>query len=168
MPPISNPPTLESTSMVSSGSGLLTASAFSMISILCASCSSPMPVPFPVIIATGLPVMAATMALAAVVLPIPISPVPMMSSPCFISFSTMSMPASMLLIAWVLVIAGPMYMSAVPAAMLLRIMFLDAVNFTVMPMSTMTTLAPTCRERTFIAAPPLKKFKTICAVTSCG
>jgi len=36
------------------------------------------------------------------------------------------------------------------------------------PRSATTTRAPCCRARTLMAAPPVRKFFTICAVTSCG
>src|SRR6266700_4194562 len=74
-PAISRPPTFASTSSGSLGSGAFLVSACSMTCILCASCVSSIPVPRPVTRDTGTPVRLAVIALAAVVLPIPISPV---------------------------------------------------------------------------------------------
>ena len=64
---------------------------------LCCTCLSSRPVPLPVTSAGVLPVITAQMALLAVVLPMPISPVPTMSSPFVISDLTISIPVSIAL-----------------------------------------------------------------------
>ena len=73
-----------------------------------------MPVPRPVTRAAGWPVSAAMTAEAAVVLPMPTSPVAMMSRPFASSSSTSAMPISMARTASSRVIAGPWAMLAVP------------------------------------------------------
>src|SRR5439155_26989475 len=74
-PAISKPPTLARTSRPSRASGTFTASARRTTSTLRASVASSTPVPRPVTRSGPAPVIAAAIALAAVVLPIPISPV---------------------------------------------------------------------------------------------
>ena len=74
--PISNPPTAASTPTASPGSGAFCASARATTSILRAWVASSIPVPRPVTRSARKPVIAAVMALAAVVLPMPISPIP--------------------------------------------------------------------------------------------
>ena len=85
-----------------------------MTATLAGSASLAMPVPRPVTSAAGWPVSAAMTAEAAVVLPMPISPVAMMSRPFASSSSTSSMPISMARTASSRVIAGPCAMLAVP------------------------------------------------------
>ncbi|MOA00771.1 hypothetical protein D3C78_1201450 [compost metagenome] len=64
-------------------------------------------------------------------------------------------------------IAGPWAMLAVPYLTLreIRSGWLKS-EFT--PISTQFTSAPACLAKTFTAAPPAKKFNTICGVTSAG
>jgi hypothetical protein len=76
--------------------------------------SALIPVPRPVTRATGRPVSAAMTAEAAVVLPMPISPVAMMSRPESSSSSTSSMPTPSAARHSSRVIAGPCAMLAVP------------------------------------------------------
>jgi len=141
-PPISKPPTLASTSIGSSGFGLLIDKALSMTSTLWASCSSSMPVPRPVAFMAGLPLIAARMALLAVVLPIPISPVAMRSSPFFASASTSSMPTFTASTACRCVIAGPFAMFLVPKSTILHNNPGSGWKPPITPISTIITRAP--------------------------
>ena len=164
-PPISNPPTLERTSIPSAGSGLFTSIAFFITATLFARASSSIPVPLPVT-SSGRPfVITEVMALEGVVLPIPMSPVPTMSMPEANSSSNTSIPASIARIASFLVIAGPRAMFFVPKATFL---FFTPFTAEATPISTTTTLAPTCLASTLIPAPPFRKLWTICGVTSLG
>jgi len=93
-PAISNPPTFRSTSRGSEGSGRLTSKARSITSIFFLRPGASRPVPHPVTCAAGRPVRTEVMALAAVVLPIPISPVPMRVWPSFSARAASSIPTS--------------------------------------------------------------------------
>ena len=77
-----------------------------------------MPVPRPVTWTAGSPVSAAMTAEAAVVLPMPISPVANMDAPSATASSTSSMPSAMACSASSLVMAGPWAMLAVPMRIL--------------------------------------------------
>src|SRR6267378_2954025 len=167
-PAISKPPTLASTSRPSRGSGAFTDSARATMSTLRASAASSTPVPRPVTRSGGAPVIAAVIALAAVVLPIPISPVPRRSAPASIAARASRAPVSMALTAWARVIAGPRAMLAVPGAIgQATSSDARAIGFAT-PKSATITRAPACRASTLTAAPPLRKFSTICAVTTWG
>ena len=166
--PISNPPTLASTSRPSFGSGWFTCRARSTTAILCAISRSFRPVPCPVVSLGGLRVRAAAMALDAVVLPIPMSPVPMMSAPPSAASSAMLTPAITHTSACSLVMAGPLAMSAVPRPTPTTRRSGWAGSGVATPASTITRSTPAFRAMALIAAPPARKFNTIWAVTSCG
>ena len=105
---------------------------------------------------------------AAVVLPMPTSPVAMMSRPFASSSSTSSMPISTARTASSRVIAGPCAMLAVP----MRIFFWRtpsaALRSAFTPTSVTMTRAPTWRPITLMPAPPATMLKTIAGVTSAG
>ena len=166
--PISNPPTFANISNPSVGSISFFSSACSMTLALCLRCSSDIPVPRPVTFKGDLPQTTLVMALADVVLPMPMSPVPTMSAPFAISFVAIAMPSSRQRRACSIDIAGPFAMLAVPLPIESEISSWLAGSAEATPASMMTTLAPTCRASTLIAAPPLRKLCTIWAVTSCG
>ena len=67
-----------------------------------------------------------------------------------------------------LVIAGPMAMLFVPLRTFIRTRPSSSSVSPSTPMSTTTTSIPNCRQRTLIAAPPERKFRTICRVTALG
>ncbi|MBA7712130.1 hypothetical protein ES703_121100 [subsurface metagenome] len=154
--------------MASLGSGWFKASAASIILTFDANCSSPIPVPLPVILATRSPVMTAHMAALGVVLPIPMSPTPTMSSPLATSSFITSMPASIARSASSRLIAAPLAILPVPEAIFLETSKGWGSRFADIPMSTTTTRALMCRASTLMAAPPFKKLSTIWAVTSWG
>ena len=142
--PISKPPILASISIGSFGSGLFKAIDSSMTEILCCLCSSSMPVPGPVSSATGFPVSTAAMAVLGVVLPIPISPVPKMSTSGASVLAT-STPASTAMTAWVRLMAGPRRILAVPLPIFLERMAPFAtrsVKGSMVPASTTQISAP--------------------------
>ena len=119
------------------------ASAFSITATLPASASLVMPVPRPVTVAGDSPVRAAMTAEAAVVLPMPTSPVAMMSRPFSSSASTTSMPISMARTACSRVIAGPCAMLAVPMRTFWWRTPSAALRSAFTPTSVTTTRAPT-------------------------
>ena len=171
-PPISKPPTFASTSRPSSRSGRLTASARRTASTLRRQPSSSTPVPRPVTSSAAAPVMAAVIALAAVVLPMPMSPVATRSAPPSIASMTRRAPASIAASACARLMAGPRVMFAVPAPSGQRtsappISDRPPIGLAT-PKSATTTRAPQSRASTLTAAPPRRKFSTICAVTDGG
>ena len=171
-PPISKPPTLVSTSMPSVGSGRLTASARRTASALRRQPSPSTPVPRPVTVSGAAPVIAAVIALAAVVLPMPMSPVATRSAPASIASITSRAPCSIAASACSRVMAGPRVMFAVPAPSGQRTRAPPIPGgppiALATPKSATTTRAPHSRASTLTAAPPRRKFSTICAVTDWG
>ena len=129
-------------------SGRLTASARRTASTFPTQTSSATPVPRPVTIAGSAPVSAAVRALAAVVLPIPISPVPTQSGA---AASTSAAPSAIARTASSRVIAGPFVMLRVPGAMRRSTMPAWPASGAATPRSATTTRAPTWRARTFTA-----------------
>src|SRR5881296_227983 len=167
-PAISKPPTLARTSRPSRPLGAFTASARRTTSTLRASVASSTPVPRPVTRAGAAPVIAAAIALAAVVLPIPISPVARRSAPASSACSASRAPVSSACRACACVIAGPRARLAVPGAIAQATSSGELPIGLATPKSATTTRAPAWRARTFTAAPPRRKFSTICAVTIWG
>ena len=167
-PPISNPPTFASTSRPSRGSGRLTSSARRTAATLRVKVASSTPVPRPVTCSAGAPVIAAVIALAAVVLPMPISPVARRSAPASIASCASRAPVSIARIACSRVIAGPAAMFAVPGPIGHSTRSGARSRGVATPKSATTTRAPACRASTFTAAPPRVKFSTIWAVTTWG
>ena len=104
---------------------------------------------------------------AAVVLPMPTSPVAMMSRPFSSSSSTRRMPLSIARTASSRVIAGPCAMLAVPMRILSWRMS-AALRSALTPTSVTMTRAPTCRPMTLMPAPPATMLRTIAGVTSAG
>ena len=166
--PISNPPTFASTSRPSEGSGWFAASARSTTSTLRDSSSSLRPVPRPVVSRAERPVNAAVMALDAVVFPIPMSPVPIRSAPAPAASRASATPASTQASACSRDIAGPCVMSAVPRPTPTTRRSGCAGSGVATPASTISSRTPACCAITLTAAPPARKFSTICAVTSRG
>ena len=111
---------------------------------------------------------AAVIALAAVVLPMPISPVASRSAPASIASSANPAPVSIARIACSRLIAGPPAMFAVPGPIGHATRAGERPSGPATPKSATTTRAPAWRARTFTAAPPRAKFSTICAVTTWG
>ena len=126
-----------------------------------------MPVPRPVTWATGAPVKQAATALEGVVLAMPISPVPKMT-PSVAYSPAIPIPTSMHLTASSRVIAGPFLILPLPLTTFRFTRPSASAKSKSTPISTTTTSAPTCFAITFIPAPPFRKFKTICGVTSFG
>ena len=166
--PISKPPTFANTSNPSAALGALRCSARRTTSIFCASSSGVRPVPAPVVSCGGAPVMADTMALEGVVLPMPISPVAMRSAPACAASCASATPARTHSSACARDIAGPCAMSAVPLPMRMERSSGCSGRAAAMPASTMIWRAPICRDRTLTAAPPDRKLSAICAVTAWG
>ena len=104
-------------------------------------------------------------ALAAVVLPIPISPVPTQSGA---ASSTRLAPAAMATPASSRLMAGPFARLAVPGATLRPATCGRPPRSAATPRSATTTVARTWRARTLTAAPSAAKFATIWAVTAWG
>ena len=92
MPAMSKPPTLERTSIASSGSGFSRASDWSMTSIFRFKPASDSPAPLPVSRRGSAPSRAHATALAVVVLPMPISPVAIIEYPFSCSSLTREAP----------------------------------------------------------------------------
>ncbi|KPY96694.1 methyltransferase [Pseudomonas syringae pv. spinaceae] len=106
-------------------------------------------------------------ALAAAVLPMPISP-PMNSSvPTALARNTLSRPACKAARPCSTVMAGPSTKLAVPAPIRKWRTPGKSIGDTV-PRSTTSSCAESCRASTLMAAPPLTKLCSICPVTSCG
>ena len=141
--------------------------AFSMVATLPARASCVIPVPRPVTRAAGSPLSTEMTAEAAVVLPMPTSPVQMMSRPLASSSSTSRMPLSMARTASSRVIAGPCAMLAVPMRTLSWRMS-AALRSAFTPRSVTMTRAPTCRPMTLMPAPPATMLNTMAGVTSAG
>ena len=148
MAAISKPPRAASTPNGSAGSGRCSASARAITSAFRATPASSSPVPRPAASVGEIPVNAHNSAAAAVELPIPISPAPRRSPS-----AACAMPASMARWASARDIAG--------SRVKLRVGWPT-------PMSTITGSIPYWRQSTVMAAPPARKFATICRVTSCG
>ena len=166
--PISKPPTLARTSRGSPGSGAFTSSASDTTRILRASCAGVRPVPRPVVCAGGLPVNAATIALDEVVLPMPISPVPIRSAPDPAASTASSMPAPMHCSACSRDMAGPCVMSPVPLPIFRLLIPGTAGSSPATPASTTIRSTPRRLVSTLMAAPSARMLRTICAVTSRG
>ena len=109
--------------------------------------------PRPVTSAGSRPISAAVSALAAVVLPMPISPTATTSTPRSSSPRATAWPLAIARSASARVIAGPSVMSLVGRPT---------------PTSTTLSSAPIARASTLTAAPPARMFATIWAVTSPG
>ena len=170
-PAISKPPSLVRMSNGSERSGLFTPSARSMTWVLRRRPSSSRPVPRPTTSAGGSASRAAHMALAAVVLPMPISPMPSNVTPFATNSVATRMPMLTAAAICARVMAGPSARFAVPAASRSRRMTAapgvsGSGDFT--PMSTTITSAPTWRASTLMAAPPAAKLSSIWPVTSAG
>ena len=108
---------------------------------------------------------AAVSALAEVVLPIPISPVPTQSGA---AASTSAAPSTIARTASSRVIAGPFVMLRVPGPTRRSTTAPSSASAVTTPRFATTTRAPTWRASTFTPAPPRAKFSTICAVTAWG
>ena len=108
------------------------------------------------------------MALADVVLPMPMSPVPMMDAPRSAAAMASLTPALIQASACVLVMAGPCVMSRVPRPGATTWRSGCAGNGAATPASTMTRSTPRVRAMTLMAAPPARKLSTIWAVTAWG
>ena len=145
----------------------MTAIAFSMVVTLPISASCVMPVPRPVTRAAASPLRTLITADAAVVLPMPTSPVQMMSRPFSSSSSTRRMPLSMARTASSRVMAGPCAMLAVPMRILSWRMS-ASLRSALTPRSVTMTRAPTCRPMTLMPAPPCTMLTTMAGVTSAG
>ena len=112
------------------------------------------------------PVTTAPMAADGVVLPMPISPVPMISTPLSKSWEASSKPVRIAVSASCLVMAGPLTKLAVPLA----IFFHDQTGRPprsslgsrsgMIPKSTTQTSALTCRDMALIPAPPTRNVWT--------
>ena len=127
------------------------------------------PVPGPVTRAGGAPVMAAVTALAAVVLPMPRSPVAIRSAPAAAASAASAAPAATQCCACSRVIAGPRLRSAVPCpARTERSSGWRGSSPPASPASTAMRRTPSRRAMTLTAAPPARTLRTICAVTACG
>ena len=112
---------------------------------------------------------AAVTALAAVVLPMPMSPVAIRSAPASAASAARLMPASRQLRACSRDIAGPRLMSPVPRpARTERRSGWSGNSSAAMPASATIWRTPSMRDMTLTAAPPARKLRTICAVTACG
>ena len=158
---------------------------------LSASAASEMPVPRPVTSPTERPVMAAMSAADGVVLPMPISPVTRQSAPSATSCSAIKAPTSSAASASAVLMAGSVVRLPVPERTLAERKPATATAGAApaaaaaepptppaaasrpgigvaTPTSTTMTRAPTSRAMTLMAAPPARKFATICAVTACG
>ena len=109
-------------------------------------------------------------AAAEVVLAMPISPVPKTSVVAARLLAT-SIPASTAITAWVLVMAGPWAMLAVPRPIFLATTFpsrTSSAKSSLAPTSTTQTSAWLHRAKALIPAPPRMKLYTIWVVTSGG
>ncbi|MCY1299691.1 hypothetical protein D9M70_492300 [compost metagenome] len=164
---ISKPPNVASTSSGACASAC-SASAASSTSRLRASPASSSPVPRPMQSASGSPVSRCIRHAAAEVLAMPISPKPITLQPCWAWRSTRAMPAVIAAAACSGVIAGSCAKLRVPSAMRQLTSPGAAGSGTRTPASTISSAMPCWRENTLIAAPPARKFLTICAVTSAG
>ena len=165
-PAISKPPTAARTPRASPGSGRLTASARRTASTFPTQTSSATPVPRPVTIAGSAPVSAAVSALAAVVLPIPISPVPTQSGA---DASTSAAPSAIARSGLFAGHRGPLR-DAAGARPDARVRGLRRGR-PAAPRRRGSRRPPAPRrgERARSrAAPPCAKFSTICAVTAWG
>ena len=98
----------------------------------------------------------------------PMSPVATRSAPASIAPMTSRAPASIAASARSRVMAGPRAMFAVPAPSEQRTSAAESPIGFATPKSATTTRAPQSRASTFTAAPPRRKFSTICAVTDGG
>ncbi len=121
----------------------MTLNADSMTDTLLRRRELSIPVPLPVTSSGVLPETTAVIALAAVVLPIPMSPMANAFAPPSIALTASSAPTSRDVLAWDTVIAGPLVMFIVPMPTL-RSMTPDGhFSLVATPMSTTSTLAPT-------------------------
>ncbi len=126
-----------------------------------------MPVPCPTRRVTGRPLRAASRALLAVVLAMPISPTIRQQQPAAWLRAAARMPTSMARWASARLMASSRAKLAVPGRTLSwTTPSPSTVPFT--PTSTTSSRAPIWRAKTLMAAPPAAKLATICAVTSWG
>ena len=161
---ISKPPRDASASSASPVSGFA-ASASRSTAILRCTPSEFSPVPAPVQSTRSTPCRRASSSEADEVLPIPISP------------SIRALPGRPRTSSWPLriacrhcsiVMAGPWLQSAVPGATLHTRSASRGAKSCATPQSTTVSAMPCCFASTLTAAPPARKFSTICQVTSCG
>jgi len=127
--------------------------------------ASSSPVPRPAHSAMSRPASRASRSAAADVLPIPISP---SSTTLPGSEATISPPAAIASSHCSAVIATPSDESAVPSPILRTISRGRGSKWWRTPASTTWSASECCSASTLIAAPPARKFSTICHVTSLG
>jgi len=168
IPAISRPPTAASAARGSESASLLTSSERSMIPTLRSRVSSSIPVPRPATSRTPHGRRAANSAEEGVVLPIPISPVPIRVAPSPAASRARPMPISTARRASSGDMAGPKAMFAVPGRTFRGISPSRFPRGAATPMSTTRTSAPAQRARTLTAAPPATMLRTIWPVTSPG
>ncbi|MDT4867803.1 hypothetical protein FQZ97_1027330 [compost metagenome] len=161
---ISKPPNAASAASGSLASGWR-ASTWRRMPILRCTASASSPVPAPVQSATDRPARRASSIAAAEVLPIPISP---SSSALPGRPRTRAAPLASASSHCAALMAGPSSASAVPGATLLITRPGRGAKSWRTPQSTTVRPMPCCRASTLTAAPPARKFSTICQVTSLG
>ncbi len=161
---ISSPPTSANAASGEAASGAR-CSALRSTPSLRAKAASSRPVPRPAHSSIARPVRRAISNAAADVLPIPISP-SRIALPG--SDAAKRAPLAIASAHCAVVIAGPCKESALPAATLATTRPGRGVKSCRTPQSTTVSARPCCRARTATAAPPARKFSTICQVTSLG
>ena len=127
-----------------------------------------MPVPRPTQSITSSCMIAAIMAAAAEVLPMPISPKATKLQPAWWWRSIKSRAIAKPLSTVSSAIAGSKWIAPVPAPRRWSIMPSTPSTGVKIPQSITSSVKPTCRQKTLIAAPPWAKFCTIWRVTSLG
>jgi hypothetical protein len=137
------------------------------MSRLRATPASSSPVPRPVQASSGRPVRRLITQAAADVLAMPISPKPITLALLRVAQHA-AMPALMAAPASAGVMAGCSTKLRVPLATRQFTSPGDAGSGARTPTSTTSSASPCSRVNTLIAAPPFRKFSTICAVTSAG
>ncbi len=138
------------------------------ICILWVSCSPCIPVPDPVQSSIGTFRKRCISSDEGEVLPIPISPKPMMLQSCSASCFTSLRPFLIAVAHSSAVMAGSRRILRVPRATLAFTTGTPSGKSKSTPASTTFSLIPFWRQNTLMAAPPATKFITICQVTSFG
>ena len=126
------------------------------------------PVPGPASDSAGASSSAQAMAAAAVVLPMPISPPMKSCAPPCCARSAVWRPACRARASCSAVIAGSFAKFAVPGPRLRRSTPSSGPGSTTVPRFNTSSVAPSWRASTLMAAPPRAKFRTISVVTACG
>ena len=165
---ISKPPTAANRLVGSSLKVRCACMARCTMSRLCINRASSTPVPRPVTSSADALIITPRSTLADVVLPMPISPSPIHSTPSSTACLTRIAPICMACSHCSVVIAGALTKLMVPFAILFDTTFASEDKSAATPTSMTSSCAPALALKTQTAAPPAAKLCIICAVTSRG